>query len=31
VDGKQVELEIWGEDQTGKRTTVGTATVVMNS
>jgi hydroxyacyl-ACP dehydratase HTD2-like protein with hotdog domain len=30
VDGKQVELEIWGEDPSGKRTTVGNATVEMN-
>ena len=29
VDGADVELEIWGEDETGKRTTVGTATVAM--
>lgn len=27
VDGNAVELEVWGEDQDGKRTTVGTATV----
>jgi hydroxyacyl-ACP dehydratase HTD2-like protein with hotdog domain len=27
VDGNEVELEIWGEDPEGKRTTVGTATV----
>jgi len=30
VDGDQVELEVWGEDSTGNRTTVGTATVGMN-
>jgi acyl dehydratase len=30
VDGDQVELEVWGEDSTGNRTTAGTATVVMN-
>ena len=29
VDGDQVELEIWGEDEGGKRTTVGTAAVEM--
>ena len=27
VAGNEVELEVWGEDETGKRTTVGTATV----
>jgi len=27
VDGNEVDLEIWGEDEGGKRTTVGTATV----
>jgi hypothetical protein len=27
VDGDVVELEVWGEDEAGKRTTVGTATV----
>ena len=27
VAGEDVELEVWGEDETGKRTTVGTATV----
>jgi hydroxyacyl-ACP dehydratase HTD2-like protein with hotdog domain len=26
VDGDQVELEVWGEDSDGSRTTVGTAT-----
>jgi hydroxyacyl-ACP dehydratase HTD2-like protein with hotdog domain len=26
VDGDQVELEVWGEDSDGNRTTVGTAT-----
>ena len=30
VDGDQVELEVWGEDSTGNRTTIGTATLVMN-
>jgi hydroxyacyl-ACP dehydratase HTD2-like protein with hotdog domain len=29
VDGKEVKLEIWGEDSDGKKTTVGTATVEM--
>jgi hypothetical protein len=29
VDGDQVELEVWGEDSAGNRTTVGTATVDM--
>jgi acyl dehydratase len=29
VDGEEVELEVWGEDESGKRTTVGTATAVM--
>jgi acyl dehydratase len=29
VDGEEVELEIWGEDSEGKKTTVGTATVEM--
>jgi len=27
VDGEEVELEVWGEDEGGKRTTVGMATV----
>jgi len=31
VDGDEVELEIWGEDETGKRTTVGTATVNLST
>jgi acyl dehydratase len=30
VDGKRAELEVWGEDESGKRTTVGTATVRLN-
>ena len=30
VDGAAVELEVWGEDESGKRTTVGTATVQMS-
>ncbi len=29
VDGDQVELEVWGEDSAGNRTTVGTATAEM--
>jgi acyl dehydratase len=29
VDGKDVDVEIWGEDEAGKRTTVGTATVEL--
>ena len=29
IHGKDVELEVWGEDEAGKRTTVGTATVEM--
>jgi len=29
VDGDHVELEVWGEDSAGNRTTVGTATVEM--
>jgi acyl dehydratase len=29
VDGEEIELEIWGEDSEGKKTTVGTATVEM--
>jgi hypothetical protein len=31
VAGLQAELEIWGEDPDGNRTTVGTAVVEMNS
>ena len=27
VEGQEAELEVWGEDEGGKRTTVGTATV----
>ncbi|TMF07377.1 MAG: hypothetical protein E6I41_10955 [Chloroflexi bacterium] len=27
VEGEEVELEVWGEDEGGKRTTVGMATV----
>ncbi|HSS61829.1 MAG TPA: MaoC/PaaZ C-terminal domain-containing protein [Candidatus Limnocylindrales bacterium] len=30
VEGKDVELEVWGEDEDGKRTTVGTATVRLD-
>ncbi len=29
VEGSEVELEVWGEDEAGKRTTVGTATVQL--
>jgi acyl dehydratase len=29
VDGKDVEVEVWGEDDAGKRTTAGTATVEL--
>jgi hydroxyacyl-ACP dehydratase HTD2-like protein with hotdog domain len=29
VDGDQVELEVWGEDPDGNKTTVGSATVLM--
>lgn len=29
VDGDQVELEVWGEDSEGRRTTVGSATLEM--
>ena len=31
VDGDQVELEVWGEDPDGNRTTVGSATVEMRA
>ena len=31
VDGEQVEVEIWGEDAAGGRTTVGSATVRMRA
>ncbi len=27
IDGRDVELEVWGEDEAGKRTTVGAAAV----
>ena len=30
VDGKDVELEVWGEDEKGRRTTVGSATVRLD-
>jgi acyl dehydratase len=30
VDDDVVELEVWGEDEAGKRTTVGTATVRLD-
>ena len=29
VDGTDVELEVWGEDEAGKRTTVGTAMIQL--
>lgn len=29
VEGKDVELEVWGEDDEGKRTTAGTATIQL--
>jgi acyl dehydratase len=29
VEGRKVDLEVWGEDEAGKRTTVGTATVTL--
>jgi len=29
IDGKYLELEVWGEDESGKRTTVGTAAVEL--
>jgi acyl dehydratase len=31
VDGSRVELEVWGEDPDGNRTTVGSATVSMRA
>jgi acyl dehydratase len=31
VDGEQVELEVWGEDPDGQRTTVGSAVVEMSA
>jgi hypothetical protein len=30
VDGNRAEVEVWGEDESGKRTTVGTATVRLD-
>jgi len=30
VDGDDVELEVWGEDEAGKRTTVGSANVQLD-
>ena len=30
VEGGDVEVEVWGEDENGKKTTVGTATVQLN-
>ena len=30
VDGDNVEVEVWGEDESGKQTTVGTATVLID-
>ena len=30
VEGRNVELEVWGEDPDGRRTTVGTAKVEMS-
>ena len=27
VEGKDVQLEVWGEDESGKKTTVGTAAI----
>ena len=29
VDGKDVELEVWGEDENGQKTTLGSATVQL--
>ena len=29
VEGNQVDLEIWGQDESGQRTTIGTATVEL--
>jgi len=31
VDGENVDLEVWGEDETGRRTTVGTARVQVSA
>src|SRR5256885_8897477 len=30
VDGKDVELEVWGEDENGQKTTLGSATVQLS-
>ena len=30
VDGKNVELDVWGEDESGQKTTLGTATVELD-
>ena len=30
VDGPKIELEVWGEDPDGNRTTAGSATVLLN-
>jgi len=30
-DGDEVELEVWGEDDSGKRTTLGAATVQLGA
>ena len=30
VDGRDAELEVWGEDHEGNRTTIGTATVELS-
>ncbi len=30
VDGKNVELDVWGEDENGQKTTLGTATVKLD-
>jgi len=30
VDGKNVELDVWGEDENGQKTTLGTATVELD-
>ena len=30
VEGKDVQLEVWGEDESGKRTTVGSASVRLD-
>jgi acyl dehydratase len=29
VEGRKADLEVWGEDEAGKRTTVGSATVTL--